>query len=82
MPTVNLTDAEHAAVTALIQRAIPGRQVPPRPAPRALRSALAKLNPAAEALRGPTTAKSAKRAPKGPIAIRIRVLYFDNSKVH
>jgi len=45
----------------------------------ALRSALAKLNPAAEALRRPPDGQKPQARPQGPVAIRIR--YFDNSKV-
>ena len=34
MPTIDLTDTEHAALTALIRRAIEEDRFPPRPAPR------------------------------------------------
>jgi hypothetical protein len=62
MPPIDFSDAELAAVTALIRRAIEQGRFPY--APRGLdplRSALAKLDPAAAAaLRRPLTAKSDK----------------------
>jgi hypothetical protein len=61
MPTIDLTDAELAAVTALIKRAIEQNHFPNAPRLDPLRSALAKLDPAAAAaLRRPLTAKSAE----------------------
>jgi hypothetical protein len=64
MPTIDLTDDEFAAVAAAIKRAIEQDKVPPRPTARPLRSALAKLDPAAaEALRRPLAAKNAKLPP-------------------
>jgi hypothetical protein len=67
MPTVDLTDAEHAAVTAAIKRAIEEDRFPRAPRLDPLRSALAKLDPtAATALRRPQTAKNAKPAPQQP----------------
>ena len=65
MPTVDLTDAEHAALTALIRRAIEEERFPRAPRLDPLRSALAKLDPAA-AFRRPLTAKNAKPAPHSP----------------
>ena len=49
MPTIDLTDAQHAAVTALIKRAIEEDHFPNAPRLGPLRSALAKLDPAAAA---------------------------------
>jgi hypothetical protein len=63
LPTIDLTDAEHAAVTALIRRAIEEDRFPRAPRLDPLRSALAKLDPAAAAaLRRPLTTKKAKPA--------------------
>jgi hypothetical protein len=45
MPTIDLTDEEHAAVTAAIRRAIEGDRYPRAPRLDPLRSALAKLEP-------------------------------------
>ena len=64
MPTIDLTDAEHAEVTALIKRAIEEDHFPLARRLDLLRSALAKLDPAAAAaLRRPPTAKNDKQAP-------------------
>ena len=64
MPTVDLTDAEHAALTALIRRAIEEDHFPNAPRLDPLRSALVKLDPAAAAaLRRPPAAESDKPAP-------------------
>jgi hypothetical protein len=49
MPTIDLTDAEHAALVALIRRAIEEDRFPRAPRLDPLRSALAKLDPAAAA---------------------------------
>ena len=46
MPTIDLTDAELAAVTAAIRRAIEQDRFPRAPRLDPLRSALAKLDPA------------------------------------
>ena len=68
MPTIDLTDAEHAAVTASRRTgSLAPRLDPPR-------SALAKLDPAAAApLRRPLTPESAKpggaRSPHPPKAV-------------
>jgi hypothetical protein len=62
MPTIDLTDAEHAAMTTLIRRAIEGDKFPQAPRLEPLRAALAKLFPAAAALRHPQAAKNAKSA--------------------
>ena len=66
LPTTDLTDAEHAEVTALIRRAIEEDHFPLARRLDLLRSALAKLDPAAAALRRPLTAKNAKPAPSSP----------------
>ena len=67
MPTVDLTDAEHAALTALIRRAIEEDRFPNAPRLDPLRSALAKLDPiAAAALRLLQKAKNGKPAPQQP----------------
>jgi hypothetical protein len=64
MQTIDLTDDEHAAVTAAIKRAIEEDRFPSAPRLDPLRSALAKLDPAAAAaLRRPQTAKTAKPTP-------------------
>jgi len=56
MPTIDLTDAEHAEVAALIRRAIEENHFPLARRLDLLRSALAKLDPAAAAaLRRPYT---------------------------
>jgi hypothetical protein len=61
MPTIDLTDAEHTALVALIKRAIEDDRFPRAPRLDPLRSALAKLDPAAAAaLRRPLTPESAK----------------------
>jgi hypothetical protein len=49
MPTIDLTDTEHAAVTAAIKRVIEGDRFPLATRLDPLRSALAKLDPAAAA---------------------------------
>jgi hypothetical protein len=46
MPTVDLTDAEHAAITELISRAVEQDRFPRAPRLDPLRLALAKLDPA------------------------------------
>jgi hypothetical protein len=64
MPTIDLTDAEHAAITALIRRAIEDDKFPLAPHVDTLRSAFVKLDPAVAAtLRRPPAAESAKPAP-------------------
>jgi hypothetical protein len=64
MSTIDLTNAEHAALVALIRRAIEEDRFPRAPRLDPLRSALAKLDPAgAVALRRPLTPRSTKRAP-------------------
>ena len=66
MPTIDLTDAEHAEVTALIRRAIEEDHFPLARRLDLLRSALAKLDPAAPAvLRRLPAAKNAKPAVPG-----------------
>jgi hypothetical protein len=47
MPTIDLSDAEHAAVTALIRRAVEEDRFPRALRFDPLRAALAKLDPAA-----------------------------------
>jgi hypothetical protein len=67
MPTIDLTDAQHAALTALIRRAIEEDHFPLARRLDPLRSALAKLDPAAvTALKRPTAAESAEPAPSQP----------------
>jgi hypothetical protein len=69
MPTIDLTDAEHAALVTLIRRAIEEDRFPRAPRLDPLRTALAKLDPAAAAaLRRPLTPKSAKPGPQPPKA--------------
>jgi hypothetical protein len=67
MPTIDLTDAEHTALVALIRRAIEEDRFPRAPRLDPLRSALAKLDPAAAAaLRRSDGQKLQKlRTPKG-----------------
>jgi hypothetical protein len=65
MPTIDLTDDELATVVAAIKRAIEQDRFPRAPRLDPLRSALAKLDPAAAAaLMRPLTAKNAKPAPQ------------------
>jgi hypothetical protein len=45
MPTIDLTDAEHAALVALIRRAIEEDRFPRAPRLDPLRTVLAKLDP-------------------------------------
>jgi hypothetical protein len=73
MPTIDLTDNEHVAVAAAIQRAIERDRFPLAPRLQPLRSALAKLDPAAAAaLRRPLTAKSYKPSIQKPTTPRGR----------
>jgi hypothetical protein len=66
MPTIDLTDAELAEVTATIKRAIEQNHFPLARRLDPLRSALAKLDPAAAAqLRRPPAPESPKPIPKG-----------------
>jgi hypothetical protein len=59
MPTIDLTDAERAALVALIRRAIEEDRFPPRgPRLDPLRSPLAKLDAAVAALKRPPAGKS------------------------
>jgi hypothetical protein len=58
MPTIDLTDDEHAAVTAAIRRAIETDRFPGAPRLDPLRSALAKLDPGT----APPPSKGDKRA--------------------
>jgi hypothetical protein len=65
MPTIYLTDAELAAITALIRRAVEEDRFPRAPRVDVLRAALAKLDPAAAgALRRPPAPQQPK-TPKG-----------------
>jgi hypothetical protein len=67
MPTIDLTDAEHAALVALIRRAIEEDRFPRSPRLDPLRSALAKLDPAvAASLRRPADAQTTQRPPTAP----------------
>ena len=54
MPTIDLTDEEHAAVMAAIRRAVESDKFPRAPRLDPLRSALAKLDKAAAPERQPT----------------------------
>ena len=62
MPTIDLTDAEYTAITALIRRAVEEDHFPNAPRLDPLRSALARLDPAsAEShVARPLTPESAK----------------------
>jgi hypothetical protein len=73
MPTIDLNDAEHAAVAAAIRRVIETDRFPRAPRLDPLRSALAKLEPATAPKptsppKAPTAAKAAKgaRSAKAP----------------
>jgi hypothetical protein len=66
MPTIDLTDAEHAAVTAAVRRAIETDRFPRAPRLDPLRSALARLDAAlalepTPAPKAPPPAKADKR---------------------
>jgi hypothetical protein len=63
MPTIDLTDEEHAAVMAAIRRAVEADKFPRAPRLDPLRSALAKLDKAAAPERQPTP-----KAPRQPQA--------------
>jgi hypothetical protein len=62
MPTIDLTDDEHAVVTAAIKHAIEEDRSPPRPRLDPLRSALAKRDPAAAAAKPEAERRSASRS--------------------
>jgi hypothetical protein len=62
VPTVDLTDDEFAAVTAAVRRTIENDRFPRAPRLDPLRSALAKLDPAAALRRAPEP----KPPPKAP----------------
>jgi hypothetical protein len=67
MPTIDLTDDELAAATAAIKRAIEENHFPLARRLDLLRSALAKLDPAAAAaLRRPPAPESPNPAPQKP----------------
>jgi hypothetical protein len=67
LPTIDLPDDEHAAVTAAVRRAIEEDRFPRAPRLDPLCSALTKLDPAAAAaLRRPLTPKSAKPGSEKP----------------
>jgi hypothetical protein len=72
MPTINLTDYEYAAVTAVIGRAIEDDRFPRAPRLDALRAALAKLDAAAKLTPEPPLPKTppwgrgSKRARREP----------------
>jgi hypothetical protein len=66
MPTIDLTDAEHAAVTATVRRAIEDDKFPHAPRLDPLRAALARLDAAlalepTPAPKAPPPAKADKR---------------------
>jgi hypothetical protein len=64
MPTIDLTDDELAAVASAIRRAVEDDRFPRAPRVDTLRSALAKLDPAAAELGRPSAAKPQPRTPK------------------
>ena len=68
MPTVDLTDSEHAALTGLIKRAIQQDRFPLAARLDSLRSALVKLDPAAQPRSGgsPRPTKPAAKQPTTP----------------
>jgi hypothetical protein len=72
MPTINLTDDEYAAVTAVIRRAIEDDRFPRAPRLDALRAALAKVDAAAKLTPEPPLPKTppggrgSKRARREP----------------
>jgi hypothetical protein len=72
MPTVDLTDEDHAAVTAAIRRVIEDDKFPHAPRLDPLRSALAKLDPAAAASQPCPTAKNPKGRPRPGTMASIR----------
>ena len=61
MPTIDLTDAELAAVTAAIRRLIEQDPFPRAPRLDLLRSALAKLDPAVALQRAPDHSRRQRR---------------------
>ena len=64
---IDLTDAEHTALAALVRRAIEQDTFPRAPRLDPLRSALAKLDPAAAAsLRRPLTPQKRQARPATP----------------
>jgi hypothetical protein len=69
MPTINLTDDEYAAVTAVIRRAIEDDRFPRAPSLDPLRAALAKLDAAAKVTPEPRLPKT---PPGGPGSKRVR----------
>ena len=73
MPTIDLTDAEHAAVTAAVRRAIETDRFPRAPRLDPLRSALTKLEPATAPKptphpKAPPPAKADKRARRSRVS--------------
>lgn len=66
MPTTDLTDEEHAAVTAAVRRSIADDRYPMSPRLAPLKSALAKLDPASV----PKTLPERKPLPEAPARAR------------
>jgi hypothetical protein len=70
MPTIDLTDDEHAAVTAAIRRLIEEDRFPHAPRLVPLRSALAKLDTAGASIPEPQSPKAPPPAQGGKQARR------------
>jgi hypothetical protein len=71
MPTIDLTDEEHAAVTVAIRRAVEGDKFPSAPRLDPLRSTLAKLDKAAVLERQPSEDAAASPRQKAAIVRNI-----------
>ncbi len=71
MPAIDLTDEEHAAVTAAIRRAVQDDKFPRAPRLDPLRSGLAKLDPA-RGDRATAAAEDAAASPRQKAAILSR----------
>ena len=70
MPTIDLTDAEHATVIAAIRRAIEKDRFPRTRRLHSLRSALAKLDPAAAASLRRQLTPQMRQAPRRSTALK------------
>jgi hypothetical protein len=66
VPTIDLTDDEHAAVTAAVRRTIETDRFPRAPRLDPLRSALAKLEPATAPKPTPKTSRRQDISAKAP----------------